>query len=175
MHKGRHLRKRVLGVIRLLLGGLAGGSLLELLDVPAGMLLGSVVGAALVNQRWGGRLTPAVFPPFLRQLGFVAVGLAAGVLLTVESLVNTGSIAIPVTLAYLALGVLNLLFATILMARYGVDSVTAVLALTPGGLAEVSTIALEKDAQVGVVLSVHAVRLFTLVLVVLPILLVILT
>lgn len=142
---------QLLGIGRLLLGGVSVGSVLELLDVPASL------------------------PILARQIGLTTVGLAAGVLLTLDSLLNTAVIALPVVLAYLALTALNLVFITVLMSRYQVDPVTAVLAVTPGGLAEVTTIAIDKGAQVGVVLSVHAVRLFSLVLVILPILLLVLS
>lgn len=165
----------VWGIGRLLLGGASMGAVLELLGVPAGMLIGSVLGAALVNQPWTPRMRPARLPVFVRQIGLTTVGLAAGVLLTLDSLLNTAVIALPVVLAYLGLTGLNLIFITVLMSRYQVDPVTAVLAVTPGGLAEVTSIAMDKGAQVGVVLSVHAVRLFSLVLVVLPILLLVLS
>lgn len=166
---------QLLGIGKLLLGGLSVGSVLELMGVPAGMLIGSVVGAALVNQPWTRRMRPASLPIVLRQIGLTTVGLAAGVLLSLDSLLSTAAIALPVVLAYLALTALNLVFVTVLMTRYQVDPVTAVLAVTPGGLAEVTSIAVDKGAQVGVVLSVHAVRLFSLVLVILPILLLVLS
>lgn len=165
----------LLGIGRLLLGGASGGALLEVLGVPAGMLIGSVLGSALVNQPWTRRMRPARLPLAARQIGLTAVGLASGALLTLDSIISTAAIAVPVVLAYLALTALNLVFITILMSRYRVDPVTAVLAVTPGGLAEVSAIALDKGADVGIVLSVHAVRLFSLVLVVLPILLLVLS
>lgn len=168
-------RAQLLGIARLLLGGVSVGSVLELMGVPAGMLMGSVVGAALVNQPWTRRLKPVKRPVLMRHIGLTTVGLAAGVLLTLDSLLNTAVIALPVVLAYLALTVLNLVFITVLMSRYRVDPVTAVLAVTPGGLAEMTALAVDKGAQVGVVLSVHAVRLFSLVLVILPILLLVLS
>ena len=171
---GSHMT-RLLGIGKLLLGGVSVGSVLELLGVPAGMLIGSVVGAALVNQPWTRRMRPSSLPIVARQIGLTTVGLAAGVLLTVDSLLNTAVIALPVVLTYLALTALNLVFVTVLMSRYQVDPVTAVLAVTPGGLAEVTSIAIDKGAQVAVVLSVHAVRLFSLVLVILPILLLVLS
>lgn len=166
---------RLWGIVKLLLGGVSVGSALELLGVPAGMLIGSIIGSALVNQPWTRRMKPARLPILARQIGLITVGLAAGVLLTVDSLLNTAAIALPVVLAYLGLTALNLIFITVLMSRYQVDPVTAVLAVTPGGLAEVTSIAIDKGAQVAVVLSVHAVRLFSLVLVILPILLLVLS
>ncbi|NLS09331.1 ammonia monooxygenase [Nesterenkonia sp. MY13] len=159
------------GLLRLFLAAAAVGTLFELLGVPAGMLLGAVIGAALVNQRWTPRMKPAEVPAPLRQGGLVLMGFVTGVLLTLDSLASTATIAIPVAVAYLLLGVVNLGFVTLLMSRYGVDPATAVFAVTPGGLGEVMSLAMDRGAEVVVVLTVHAVRLFTLVLVLLPIML----
>lgn len=163
------------GLLRLFTGAAVIGTLFELLGVPAGMLLGATIGAALVNQRWAARMRPAEVPTFMRQAGLIAIGFVTGVLLTWQSLASTAVIAAPIVLAYLLLGMLNLVFVTLLMARYGVDPATAVFAVTPGGLGEVMSMAMDKGAQVTVVLTVHAVRLFTLVLVLLPLLLWVLT
>lgn len=165
---------KVLAVTRLLVGAVAIGSLFELMGIPAGMLLGSAAGAALANQPWFGRIEPTTFPRPMRHIGLILIGLVSGVLLTVESITSTAGVALPVIVAYLGLAVVNLLVITLLMARYDVDPATAVLAVTPGGLAEVTSVAIDKGAQMGVVMTVHAVRLFTLVLVLLPILLVVL-
>ncbi|WP_253856044.1 AbrB family transcriptional regulator [Prauserella alba] len=162
------------GVMRLLAGAAVVGSLFEHLGIPAGMLLGSALGAGLVNQPVTPRMRPATFPRAMRQTGLIAIGFVSGVMLTVDSLVSTAAVALPVVAAYLALGILNLVFITLLMSRYRVDPATAVLTVTPGGLSEVSSLAVDKGAQLGVVLTVHAVRLFALVFLVLPILLTVL-
>lgn len=151
------------------------GLLFELIGVPAGMLLGSAVGAAVCNQSWTRRIRRVEFPISLRQVGFIALGLVSGTMLTVNSVVSTATIALPIVVAYLVLGGLNLALVTMLMRRYDIDPATAVLAVTPGGLGEVTALAIDKGAQVGVVLTVHAVRLFVLVFLLLPVLLVVLT
>jgi len=163
------------GVARLLVGAVVVGGLFEYLGIPAGMLLGSAIGAALVNQPGMPRMRPVAFPRALRQTGLVAIGVVSGVMLTVDSLASTAAVALPVAGAYLALGVVNLVFITLLMSRYSVDPATAVLTVTPGGLSEVSSLAIDKGARLGVVLTVHAVRLFALVFLVLPVLLAVLT
>lgn len=163
------------GLIRILTGATIVGGTLELLGVPAGMLLGGVVGAVLANQPYTSTLAPARFPRPLRQIGLIGVGLVSGLLLTAESLVETAVVAGPVVLVYSALAALNLIFISILMVRYDIDPATAVLAVTPGGLAEVSSMAIDKGAQLGVVLTIHSVRLFALVLLILPVLLAVLS
>ncbi|MEU3018310.1 MULTISPECIES: AbrB family transcriptional regulator [unclassified Nocardiopsis] len=162
---------RVLGVLRSLAGAVVVGSLLELMGVPAGMLLGSAVGAALANHEWSPRLRSTSFPRPLRYVGLLLVGLVSGVVLTMDSLASTASVAVPVIAAYLGLVLVNLLVISLLMARYDVDPATAVLAVTPGGLAEVTSLAIDKGAQMDVVMTVHAVRLLTIVFVFLPVVL----
>ncbi|WP_202912103.1 AbrB family transcriptional regulator [Nesterenkonia muleiensis] len=171
----RRRPRHLWGLLRLFAGAAVVGTLFELLGVPAGMLLGATIGAALVNQRWTERMRPAEVPLPLRQSGLVTMGFVTGVLLTWESLTSTAIIALPVVAAYLLVGVLNLALVTLLMKRYGVDPATAAFAVIPGGLGEVMSMAMDKGAEVTVVLTVHAVRLFTLVLIVLPILLAVLT
>lgn len=163
--------RSVLGVGRLLLAALVGGALFEWLGVPAGMMLGAAVGSAIINQPVITRMTRVEFPRFMRKLALVTIGLVSGVLLTWGSLQSTASIALPVVGAYLIVVLINFAFIALLMARYGIDPVTAVLAVTPGGLAEIMSLALDKKAQMSVVLTVHTVRLLALVLVLLPILL----
>lgn len=101
----------------------------------------------------------------------IIIGLISGVLLTVDSLAGTAAVALPITLAYLGLGALSLLFISFLMARYGADPAPAVLAVTPGGLGEITSIAIDKGAHLGLVITIHSVRLFTIVLLILPVLL----
>ena len=164
-------RTRTLGALKLLGGATLVGLPLHLLGLPAGMLLGSIFGAALVNQPWTSELQSSDFPRPLRHLGMIIIGLISGVLLTVDSLAGTAAVALPITLAYLGLGALSLLFISFLMARYGADPATAVLAVTPGGLGEITSIAIDKGAHLGLVITIHSVRLFTIVLLILPVLL----
>lgn len=159
------------GVARLLLCAGLCGLAFEWLNVPAGMMLGAAVGSALANQPAITRMPRAEIPLWLRNLALMTIGVASGALLTWESLRTTAVVAVPVVGAYLVIVLMNLLFVALLMSKYRVDPITAVLAVTPGGLAEVMGMALDRGAQISIVLTVHTVRLFALVLVLLPILL----
>lgn len=159
------------GVGRLVLCAALFGALFEWLNVPAGMMLGAAVGSALANQPVITRMKRAEYPAWLRQFSLITIGLVSGVLLTWDSLRSTAVVALPVVGAYILIVLMNLLFIALLMSKYRVDPVTAVLAVTPGGLAEVMGLALDRQAQISIVLTVHTVRLFALVLVLLPILL----
>lgn len=173
MSQGRRRLRTALRIARVLTGAVLVGSLLELFGVPAGMLLGAMIGAALANQRWTPRTVPVMLPMPLRYAGLIGLGCVTGMLVTVESLRATAVIAGPVAGAYLAFIALNLLFVGFLVHRYDVDPVSAVLAVAPGGLSEVTSMALEKNARLALVLSVHAVRVLVIVLVLLPIVLVV--
>lgn len=163
--------RSALGLLRLLLGGLAIGLLFEWLGIPAGMMLGAAVGAALLNQPQISRMRRVEFPRLARQIALITIGLISGVLLTVGSLQSTASIALPIVGAYLLVWLIMLGFIALLMKKYQLDPATAVLSVIPGGLAEVMGMAMDKGAQISVVLTIHSVRLFAIVLILLPILL----
>lgn len=165
---------RIFGALRSLFGAAVVGGAFELLGVPAGMLLGSIVGAAIVNQRWFPSVRyPARLPSIIQQVGLMLVGLAAGALLTVETLLSTASIALPIVVSYLGLALINLVLISLLMLRYGMNPSTAVLATAPGGLAEMLSMAVDKGADLEIVVTIQTVRLITLVLFLLPILVVV--
>lgn len=163
--------RAALGLGRLLLCAAAVGLLFEWLGVPAGMMLGAAVGSAVANQPVITRMKRVEFPRSMRRLALITIGLISGVLLTVGSLKSTAAIALPIVGAYLLVWLINLGFIALLMKKYQLDPATAVLSVIPGGLAEVMGLAIDKNAQISVVLTIHTVRLFAIVLVLLPILL----
>jgi uncharacterized protein len=155
---------------RLLAGAFAGALVCTALRIPAATVVGSVAGSALVN-RW----RPAEFHhPMpvraLRTVGLVLLGCAAGARLDAETLRTIAGLAVPVLTGVALLLVLELLLAALLITRYGVDAVTAVLAFAPGGLSEITLTAREMGARMSVVLAVHMVRVLAVVLLLLPVL-----
>ena len=115
-----------------LAGGLAGAGLLVLLHVPAGGIVGAVAGSALAS---GIRAHPP--PRFsVRVVGMVLLGCAAGVRLEAETLQTLWHLLVPLLLAVGTLLAMDVALATVLVRRYAVDPVTALLACAPGGVAE---------------------------------------
>lgn len=160
-------------VVRLLTGGAAGAAVLTLLQVPAGALVGAVIGSAIANRvRLGG--AAGTLPVPVRVSGLVLLGSVAGVRLEASTLVTLTRIAAPLAGAVLTLLLLNAALALVLVRRYGIDSRTAVLACAPGGISEIAVAAEQLGARTGVVIAVHAVRVLAVVLVVLPLLVVLL-
>jgi membrane AbrB-like protein len=153
-----------------LAGGLAGALLLVLLQVPAGGIVGAVAGSALAS---GVRGYPAPARG-VRVVGMVLLGCAAGARLEIATLQALLHLVVPILIAVATLLVLDVALAAVLTKRYGIDPVTALLACAPGGVSEMTMLALDADARTEIVVAVHVVRVATVVLVALPLLLLVL-
>jgi uncharacterized protein len=151
-------------------GGLVGATLLVLLNVPAGGIVGAVAGSA-VAAGFRGRPPP---PYGVRVVGLVLLGCAAGVRLDMQTLETLVHLIVPLLVAVGLLLALDVGLATVLVRRYAVDPVTALLACAPGGVSEMSVLADEANARTGIVIAIHVVRVATVVLVALPLLLLLL-
>lgn len=159
--------------LRLVLGGAAGATMLTLLHLPAGALIGAVVGSAAANRiRVGG--PPAVLPAAGAVIGLVLLGGVAGARLDTGSLTTLGRAAVPMAAAFLVLLLANVGLAAVLFRRFGIDRLTAVLACAPGGVTDIAVTAQALGARTEIVFAVHAVRVLAVVLVVLPVLVVVL-
>ncbi|MGH8868323.1 MAG: AbrB family transcriptional regulator [Actinomycetes bacterium] len=149
-----------------LAGGLAGAALLTLLHVPAGGIVGAVAGSAAVASARERRPVPVG----LRTAGMVLLGCVVGVRLEPSALSTLLHLAVPLLAAVAALMLLDVLLAMLLVKRYGIDPVTALLACAPGGVSEISLVAETVGARTGVVVAVHVVRVVAVVVVALPVL-----
>lgn len=147
--------------------------MLSAAQVPASTLIGAVLGSAVANRIPLGP-GPGSFAKPIRVLGLVLLGCVAGVRLDAGSLETLFRIALPLVAAVLALLIVNIVLAVVLVRRFRVDPVTAVLACAPGGVSEVAIAAQEMGARTTLVLAVHTVRVLMVVLLVLPLLLLLL-
>ncbi len=155
-----------------LVAGAAGGLLLTWLQVPAGALLGAVLGSAAAT----GASSPQShrLHRWVRTVGLVLLGCVSAARLDQDGLRTMLHILLPVIASVLALLVLNVLLARWLVRRHRLDSTTAVLACAPGGFSELSVVAVSEGADVGTVAVVHLVRVLAVVLVVVPVLVLVL-
>lgn len=178
------LRRAALG----LLAGAAGGLLLTWLRVPAGTLVGAVLGSAVAGSLTrgrngtrgqqgpdGGRTERPSGPEhplqrWARTGGLVLIGCVSAARMDRESFHMMGRVALPVLGAVLLLLALNAVLARWLITRRHIDPATAVLACAPGGLSELSVLAVKEGADVGTVTVIHLLRVLLVVLVVLPLL-----
>lgn len=150
-----------------LAGGLAGALLLTVLHVPAGGIVGAVAGSTVASGIRG----YAPPPRGVRAVGMVLLGCAAGARLQPSTMTALLHLAVPILLAVVVLLTLDVVLAALLTRRYGVDPVTALLACAPGGVGEMTMMAVDADARTEIVVAVHVVRVVTVVLIALPLLL----
>lgn len=154
----------------LLVGAAVGATVLGVLHVPAGVLIGAVLGSALVNRSPLARRGPGPAPRAVRVVGLVLLGCGIATQVDAETLTDLGHIGVLLLASVVALLLADALLALLLVRRYGVDAVTAVLACAPGGFSAISGMAEPMGARTGVVLAIHTVRILTVVLAVLPLL-----
>ena len=153
-------------LLMVLTGGVCGAAVLTLLGVPAGGIIGAVLGSAAVSVR---HERPRA-QPALRAIGLVLLGTAAGLRLDRHTLEVLAEVALPLLGAIAALLALNLVLAVVLHRRFGLDPVSALLAAAPGGVSEIAAMADEMNARLAMVVAIHVVRVVAVVLVALPIL-----
>jgi membrane AbrB-like protein len=155
-----------LASVRLLVGGAAGAAVLTLLSVPAGVIVGAVLGSAVMN---GCRPSGPLGRPFV-VTGLVLLGCAAGARMSSDSVRTLAGAAVPLVTSTLLLLLLDVGLALLLHRRYGIDRVTALYACAPGGLSEVLLAAEAAGARTAIVMTVHVVRVLVVVVVALPLL-----
>jgi membrane AbrB-like protein len=157
-------RPQVLGPVRLLTGGTAGAVALTTLNVPAGAVVGAVLGSALINtvQPSGG------FPRAARLLGLVLIGCSAGLGVRRDNGETLLLLIVPLAVGVVMLVAIGAGLAWYLHRRHGVDPVTALFACAPGGISEIAIQASEAGARLEIVLSIHIARVLVVVLVALP-------
>jgi uncharacterized protein len=156
-----------------LLAGVSGGLLLTALQVPAGTLLGAVLGSAVARPPAG--LERSRLHNGIRVTGMVVLGCVSAAGLGAHTLQTMLRIAAPVVVGVAVLLALNVALARWLVVKHGLDATTAVLACAPGGFSELSVLAVQEGADVGAVAVVHLVRVLVVVLLIVPVLVVVLS
>lgn len=147
-------------ILRTLIAALVGGYLLERLNVPAGAMIGAMLGVAALNLSG---LQVAAFPDWARFLSFVGIGWALGQQFTRDSLQilrDSFVVIVVVVVGLLIAGALLML----LLRLTGVDTATAFLAASPGGISQMGAISADVGAVVPVVMTTHLIRIFVVVL-----------
>jgi membrane AbrB-like protein len=130
------------------------------LRVPAAALLGPMVLGAVLH---GTGLVRIAVPAALLDAAYVAIGLTIGLLYTPATVRYALRILPQLLASTVVLIALCAGSAALLAAAVHVDSLTAYLATTPGGLDSVTVIALGSGANVPLVLAVQALRVFVVV------------
>ena len=147
-------------IFLLLCASVAGGLGAEALRVPAGAVLGAMVGAFLINLWRPGRRLPKPF----REVGKILLGSVVGLSFAPELITAIAGLLIPVAVAVTLLIAVGLGVAFVLNRGFGWDLPTALYASTPGGLSELAISSHEAGAQGHIVVAVHTIRVVTVVL-----------
>jgi membrane AbrB-like protein len=147
-------------LVRSLVAATVGGLLFERFGVPAGALIGAMVGVAAVGL--GGFETTGS-GPVLRTAAFVVIGWELGSQVTSETIDTVRRAAIPIIVVVFGLLVASAVLAWVLHLA-GVDVVTAYLAASPGGLSQMVALSTEFGANAVVVSVVHLIRVITVIL-----------
>tara|TARA_B100000686_G_C16627069_1_gene882469 strand:- start:170 stop:664 length:495 start_codon:yes stop_codon:yes gene_type:complete len=141
-----------------------GGLILNYLKVPGGLIIGAMLGAAIVTSSANLEVN---FPSKLEGAAFIGVGASIGVLVTRDTLSSAKSALIPGLIAALLLIGAGLLIAFFL--RYvGMAPPSEFLATSPGGISAVSAIAAEQKTGAVEVAVFHLIRVI-IVLISIPV------
>ncbi|MGF1665505.1 MAG: AbrB family transcriptional regulator [Acidimicrobiia bacterium] len=145
---------------RTLLAAVVVGFVFDRLGVPAGALIGAMLGVAAVNLV--GATTVGPGRPLL-FVAFVILGWELGSQVTRSTLEQVRGAAVPIGFVVIGLLVAAGLLAVVLH-RAGLDPVTAFLASSPGGISQMAALSTELGGNAVVVSVVHLIRVLAVVL-----------
>lgn len=142
--------------------GLAGGAVASVLRVPLAWMIGPMVVTAVASAL-GSSLAPL---PGGRQLGQAVVGLAIGLRMTPAVLAGTLSLWPAIAAVTIGVVAVTTLAAFLLRPLGRVDARTAFFATAAAGMADMALVARRHGGDADAVATVHAIRVFVVVLVV---------
>lgn len=135
----------------------ASGLLLKRLKVPGGMLVGALIGGALLNV-----LTPYGYMPYAgRFAAQVAAGAYIGAMFDRGQLKSVRRVWKPYLMIMCFFLVANLIAGFLIWRTGACDLMTALLCCVPGGMSDTPLIAADMGADVGVVAVLQFVRMVT--------------
>jgi uncharacterized protein len=139
---------------------LVGATVATLLRLPAAPLLGAMVGVAVVNIATTSAFTIA---PAGRWVIYVCMGWLLGMSVNKETLGQLRSSFLPIVVTVVAFLVFGLAAAWLLWRFTSIDSLTALLATAPGGIAQMGALSSTAGANVPIVLTIHVLRITSVI------------
>ncbi|NLH79704.1 MAG: AbrB family transcriptional regulator [Phyllobacteriaceae bacterium] len=136
------------------------GGLGVLSRVPSGAMLGPLLAGAILH---GADVFVFDLPTWLLILAYAGLGWTIGLGFTRGAVAHAARALPWIVLSILALIGFAAALSTVLVARLGVDPLTAYLATSPGGMDTVAIIAASTPVDVSFVLALQAVRFFVLI------------
>ncbi len=123
--------------------GVCGGLLARRLKVPAGAMVGSMLGVAVFSVLSGHGLFPGEIRPFVQMCS----GAVIGVGITRDDVLGLKKMILPIIVLILGLIFLNMSFGLAIHYVGGLDIVTSLFASAPGGVSDMALIADELGAN----------------------------
>ena len=139
---------------------IVGATVATLLHLPAAPLLGAMVGVAVVNIATSSAFAIA---PAGRWIVYVCMGWLLGLSVTTDALKELRSAFVPIVVTVVAFLVFGLVAAWLLWRFTSIDSLTALLATAPGGIAQMGAFSVSAGANVPIVLTVHVLRITSVI------------
>ena len=164
MHQAHAFSLKLVRIVESLLIGAVGGFLFDAARFPAGWLAGSMVFAAVASL--AGR--PIYVPSLLARVCSIALGMTIGGVVTPETLRGMSTWPLSIAMVSVSVGAATLATVTYLTRVHGWNTLTAIFAGTPGGLAQVMALAAEegRDCDIRGVAIVQTLRVVILTVVV---------
>ena len=137
-----------------------GAGVATLLHLPAAPLLGAMVGVALVNI-----FTSSAFhiDSTGRWIVLACLGWLLGQGVNTEVLSQLRASLLPIVVTVVAFLLFGLAAAWLLWRFTSIDSLTALLATAPGGIAQMGAFSAGAGANVPIVLTVHVLRITSVI------------
>lgn len=152
-------RLQTVNFLQTLLASVFGGLLLIFLKVPAGGMVGGVLFSGFFNVRTGRGYVPKKFGFFLQT----GVGALIGSNMTKDSLLAIRHLIIPIVIMTISLILFTVVLGYAMFKLTSLDITTSVLAITPGGIQEMSMIARDLGCDTTPVIVMHTVRLVAVI------------
>jgi membrane AbrB-like protein len=135
--------------------GLLGGLLFRRLKIPGGMLVGAIVGVAVLNIT----TQAATMPLYAKDIAQITVGAYIGCGINREDVAHLPRIAGPLAVMLGAFLLLNMAVGFIIHAISPMDLLTSLLCAMPGGLTDTPLIAMDLGADVPKVAVMQLIRM----------------
>ena len=130
------------------------GTLLQKLHLPGGMLIGAILGIAILNLGFSIGYAPSWF----KLIAQIFTGAYLGCSMTRDEVKEIPKVIGPVLLSTLGFFVLCLCCAFGFEKIAGLDTLTSLFCALPGGLTDTPLVAMDMGAQVGIVVAAQLVR-----------------
>ena len=139
----------------------AAGSYIALrCKIPAGAFIGAAIAIILLNLF----TSIPCFPPRIRILSVSLVGAYLGCRITREDLLQIRKFSIPVCTMAIVMLLFNLISSALVSRFAGIDYKTAIFAFAPGGVVDMSLVALDVGANMAFVSSAQVFRLVMVII-----------